>query len=116
VRELVVAWGKQYPLFGRTAALDLVNCLQWPSGAKPNPPQDLKFNVLLLGGEHDPIVGSEGVSATAAVIINAKAASKRVVWQGIGHGTIVYAPCALAPVTGYLDSGKLPDTDTFCPA
>lgn len=94
VRELVVAWGKQYPLFGRTSALELVNCLQWPSGSKPNPPQDLKINVLILGGQHDPISGSEGVSATAAVIINAKAASKRVMWQGIGHGAIVYTPCA----------------------
>lgn len=116
VRELVVAWGKQYPLFGRTSALGLVNCLQWPSGSKPNPPQDLKINVLILGGQHDPISGSEGVSPTAAVIINAKAASKRVMWQGIGHGAIVYTACAQPPFLAYLNDGKLPETDTFCPA
>ncbi|SKT54618.1 hydrolase [Mycobacteroides abscessus subsp. abscessus] len=72
--------------------------------------------MLILGGQHDPISGSEGVSATAAVIINAKAASKRVMWQGIGHGAIVYTPCAQPPALAYLGDGKLPDTDTFCPA
>lgn len=116
VRELVVAWGKQYPLFGRTSALALVNCLKWPSGAKSEPPKEMKISVLLLGGAHDPISGSEGVSATAAVIINAKAASKRVAWQGIGHGAIVYSACAQRPALDYIDSGNLPDSDTFCPA
>ncbi|SIM29991.1 hydrolase [Mycobacteroides abscessus subsp. abscessus] len=50
------------------------------------------------------------------MIINAKAASKRVMWQGIGHGAIVYTPCAQPPALAYLGDGKLPDTDTFCPA
>ena len=49
-------------------------------------------------------------------MINAGATSKRVIWQGIGHGASIYSPCALAPVLGYLDSGKLPGNDTFCPA
>ncbi len=116
VRELVVAWGKTYPQFGTVAALNLVKCLNWPSGAAPKDPKDLKVDVLLLGVQNDPIAGSQGVAASAATIINAGAAGKRVIWQGIGHGASVYAACAAGPIVGYLDTGKTPETDTFCPA
>jgi pimeloyl-ACP methyl ester carboxylesterase len=116
VRELVVAWGKEYPQFGTVGALSLVNCLNWPSGSAPKDPKDLKVDVLLMGVQNDPIAGSEGVAATAAIIINAGAASKRVMWQGIGHGVSVYSACAMPPLVGYLDSGKVPATDTYCPA
>jgi pimeloyl-ACP methyl ester carboxylesterase len=116
VRELVVAWGKLYPQFGAVGALDLVKCVAWPTDSPPQPPKALKVNVLLLGVQNDPIVGSEGVPATAATIINATAASKRVMWQGIGHGASIYSSCAVPPLIGYLNSGMLPDTDTYCPA
>ena len=116
VRELVVAWGKTYPQFGAVAALNLVKCLNWPSGSAPKDPKNLKVNVLLLGVQNDPIVGSQGVAASAATIINAGVASKRVMWQGIGHGASVYSVCAMAPIVSYLDSGETPATDTFCPA
>ncbi|HET7074885.1 MAG TPA: alpha/beta fold hydrolase [Mycobacterium sp.] len=116
VRELVVAWGKLYPQFGTVAALNLVECVHWPTGSPPAPPKDLKVDVLLAGVLNDPIVGVEGVAATAATIINANAASKRVMWQGIGHGASIYSPCAVPPLIGYLNSGKLPATDTYCPA
>ena len=116
VRELVVAWGKLYPQFGAVGAMNLVKCLSWPSGSAPQDPKNLKVNALLLGGQFDPIAGNEGVAAVSATIINAGAASKRVIWQGIGHGTSIYSSCALPPMIGYLDSGNLPATDTFCPA
>jgi pimeloyl-ACP methyl ester carboxylesterase len=116
VRELVVAWQKLYPQFGAVGALSLVQCLSWPSGSPPQEPQDLKIPVLLLGTHNDPIVGNEGVAAVAATVINAGSANKRVMWQGIGHGASIYSPCALPPVIGYIDSGELPNTDTFCPA
>jgi pimeloyl-ACP methyl ester carboxylesterase len=116
VRELVVAWGKLYPQFGTVGALSLVKCVSWPSTNPPPPPKVLKVNVLLMGVQDDPIVGMEGVSATAATIINATAASKRVMWQGIGHGASIYSSCAVPPLTGYLESGQLPPTDTYCPA
>lgn len=116
VRELVVAWGKLYPQFGTVGALNLVKCLNWPSGTASKDPQDLKIPVLLLGVHNDPIVGNEGVAAVAATIINAGANNRRVMWQGIGHGASIYTACALPPMTGYLDSGKLPETDTYCPA
>ncbi len=116
IRELVVAWGKLYPQFGTVGALSLVKCVSWPSVTPPQPPKVLKVNVLLMGVQSDPIVGSEGVSATAALIINATAASKRVMWQGIGHGASIYSSCAVPPLVGYLDSGQLPATDTYCPA
>jgi pimeloyl-ACP methyl ester carboxylesterase len=116
VRELVVAWGKLYPQFGAVGALDLVTCLNWPSGSAPEEPKDLEVPVLLLGVQNDPIVGNEGVAAVAATVINAGTNSKRVMWQGIGHGASIYSPCALAPVVGYLDNGTPPETDTYCPA
>lgn len=116
VRELVVAWDRQYPQFGRVAALRMVNCLSWPSGSASEDPKDLKIPTLLLGVQNDPVVGNEGVAAVAATIINAGSNSKRVIWQGIAHGASIYSPCALPPVTGYLAEGKLPETDTFCPA
>ena len=116
VRELVVAWGKTYPQFGTVAALNLVKCLNWPSGAAPKDLKDLGTDVLLLGVQNDPIVGSQGVPATAATIINGGSTSRRVMWQGIGHGASIYSGCALPPVLGYLGDGKIPPTDTFCPA
>jgi pimeloyl-ACP methyl ester carboxylesterase len=116
VRELVVAWGKLYPQFGVVGALNLVKCLNWPSGSAPPDPKNLKINALLLGGQFDPIAGTDGVAAVSATIINAGAASKRVMWQGTGHGVSIYSPCALPPLIGYLDSGNLPPTDTYCPA
>ena len=116
VRELVVAWPKLYPQFGGVGALSMVKCLNWPSGSAPQEPKNLKIPVLLLGVQNDPIVGNDGVAQVAATIINAGASSKRVIWQGIGHGASIYSECALSPVTGYLDSGNLPPTDTYCPA
>ncbi len=116
VRELVVAWGKLYPQFGTVAALNLVECVHWPTGSPPAPPKDLKIDVLLAGVQNDPIVGIDGIAATAATIINANAASRRVMWQGIGHGASIYSPCAVPPLIGYVNSGKLPATDTYCPA
>jgi pimeloyl-ACP methyl ester carboxylesterase len=116
VRELVVAWAKLYPQFGTVGALNLVKCVSWPSASPPQAPKVLKVNVLLMGVQNDAITGSEGVLATAATIINATAASKRVMWQGIGHGASIYSSCAVPPLIGYLDSGQLPSTDTYCPA
>jgi pimeloyl-ACP methyl ester carboxylesterase len=116
VRELVVAWGKAYPQFGTVGALDMVTCLNWPSGTAPKEPKDLTVPTLLLGVQNDPITGNEGVAAVAATAINAGSSNRRVMWQGIGHGAVIYAPCALPPVLGYLDSGQLPQTDTYCPA
>jgi pimeloyl-ACP methyl ester carboxylesterase len=116
VRELVVAWPKLYPQFGSVGALNLVKCLNWPSGSAPQDPKNLKIPVMLLGVQNDPIVGNEGVAAVAASVINAGTTNKRVMWQGIGHGAGIYSQCALPPVLGYVDSGNLPPTDTFCPA
>ncbi|HUO40728.1 MAG TPA: alpha/beta fold hydrolase [Mycobacterium sp.] len=116
VRELVVAWGKLYPEFGAVGALNLVKCLNWPSGTAPTQPKNLSVNALLLGGQYDPVVGAEGVGAISATVINAGVASRRVMWQGIGHGVAIYAACALPPLIGYLNSGNLPATDTYCPA
>ena len=72
--------------------------------------------LLLLGVQHDPIVGNEGVAAVAATAINAGSSNRRVLWQGTGHGAAIYSACALPPVITYLQSGQLPDSDIYCPA
>ena len=54
VRELVVAWGKLYPQFGTVGALDLVKCLNWPSGSAPQDPKNLKIPVLLARRAEQP--------------------------------------------------------------
>jgi len=116
VRELVVAWGKTYPEFGSVGAMNLVKCLNWPSGTAPKEPKNLTIRVLILGVQNDPIAGSQGVPAVAATVINAGSTSRRVMWQGTGHGASIYSACALPPIMGYLDDGSIPTTDTFCPA
>ena len=58
---------------------------------RPKDPKNLKVNVLLLGVQNDPIAGTQGVPASSATVINAGAASKRVMWQGIGHGASIYS-------------------------
>ncbi|MCV7193537.1 alpha/beta hydrolase [Mycolicibacterium brumae] len=115
-RELLVAWGKQYPQFGAVAALKLVECLNWPSGSPPKEPTELGVNVLMMGVGNNPISGSDGVAATQASIINAGATSRRVIWQGVGNGASIYTECAMPALLGYLADATLPDTDTFCPA
>ncbi len=87
-----------------------------PSGTAPAEPAGLESPPLLLGGQNNPIVGSEGVAAVAATAINAGSSNRRVMWQGIGHGASIYTPCALPPMIAYLKSGELPPTDTYCPA
>ncbi|MGB8402772.1 MAG: alpha/beta hydrolase, partial [Mycobacterium sp.] len=116
VRQLMVAWPKLYPQFGAIGALSLAKCLSWPSVPAIPEPKNLTFPILLLGSHADSIVGNEGVAAVGATAINAGTSSRRVMWQGTGHGTVVYTPCALPPVRSYLDSGKLPENDTYCPA
>lgn len=116
VRELVVAWGREYPQFGTVGALDMVKCLNWPSASPPEEPGGLEIPTLLLGVQHDPIVGNEGVAAVAATAINAGSSNRRVLWQGTGHGAAIYSACALPPVITYLQSGQLPDSDIYCPA
>lgn len=116
VRELVVAWGREYPQFGTVGALDMVKCLNWPSSSAPDDPSNLDIPTLLLGVQHDPIIGNEGVAAVAATAINAGSSNRRVIWQGTGHGAAIYSPCALTPVLGYLETGELPSSDTYCPA
>ena len=51
---------KLYPQFGTVGALNLVKCLNWPSGNAPRDPKNLKVNVLLLGVQNDPIAGTQG--------------------------------------------------------
>ena len=109
VRELVVAWAKLYPQFGAVGALNLVKCLNWPSGTPPQEPKNLKIHVLLLGVQNDPIVGNEGVAARRRH--HHQRRRRQQAGDVAGHRarrerSTRRARCRRS--IGYLDSGKLP--------
>ena len=74
--------------------------------------------MLLLGVQNDPIVGNEGVAAGRGHRDQrGHRPASGVIWQGIGHGAEhLLGRARWPPVIGYLDSGNLPATDTYCPA
>ena len=85
--------------------------------APPQDPKDLKIPVLLLGVQNDPIVGNEGVAAVAATVINAGAAEPaRDVAGHRPRRQHLLAVRAAAGASATSTRGKLPGTDTYCPA
>ncbi len=116
VRELVVAWGKLYPQFGAVGALDLVKCLNWPSGSAPQDPKNLKIPVMLLGVQNDPIVGNDGwrpsprPSSTPAAPASGRCGRA----SATAPPSTRRARCHRSSPTW--TAATLPATDTFCPA
>ncbi|WP_067704002.1 alpha/beta hydrolase [Nocardia jejuensis] len=115
-KELGTAWGTKYPVFGKTAAIDLMTCSAWPAAA-PSPAL-AKFDkpVLVLGGSADPVTGQDGRASVTGALGAAGARAATVVWQGWGHPTFAHSGCAQQAVSDYLGNGKLPADGTACPA
>ena len=61
VRELVVAWAKLYPTSVPSPRSTWSSACTGPPGRR-HPPKTLKVDVLLMGVQSDPIVGTEGVA------------------------------------------------------
>ncbi|MEV0077182.1 alpha/beta hydrolase [Nocardia neocaledoniensis] len=114
-RELADTWAGKYPVFGRTAAIELMVCSAWPVSTAPPLPSELDLPVLVFAGAADPVVGSAAGSVTGA-LGSAGARHATMTWQGWGHPVIAHSGCAQKAVTDYLAEAKLPADGGACPA
>ena len=113
----MVAWPKLYPQFGAVGALNLVKCLNWPSGSPPQDPKNLKIGVLLLGVQNDPIVGNEGVAADRRH--HHQRRRRQQAGDVAGHRPRrqhLLGVRAAAGASATSTAASCPPTDTYCPA
>ncbi|WP_040710179.1 alpha/beta hydrolase [Nocardia takedensis] len=115
-QELTTTWGQKYPVFGRSAAIALMECAAWPVASAPPLPEKLNLPVLVLSGVADPVVGNGGTSSVTGALGAAGATHATVAWQGWGHPVLTHSACAQRAVLGYLKDAKLPGDGTACPA
>lgn len=111
--ESVKEWRKQNPLFGAAFGQRMLHCLPWPPPSNPvgKPSPELPPN-LLLSTAHDPVTPAEGTERVAQQVEG----TVRVDWQGAGHGALGQSECATKKAASYLTEGKLPSSNTVCPA
>ncbi|WP_280248654.1 alpha/beta hydrolase, partial [Nocardia abscessus] len=114
--ELSNTWAGKYPVFGKAAAIALMECAAWPVSTAPPLPEKLGIPVLVLGGVADPVVGNAGQSSVTGALGAAGARSAALSWQGFGHPVATHSTCAQRAVLDYLKDGKLPADGTACPA
>ncbi|MCW0211966.1 MAG: alpha/beta hydrolase [Pseudonocardia sp.] len=115
VSRLAQDWRAEYPLFGASAAQQLLTCGPWPSVSTPTPPAALPPDappVLVLGTAADPRASQEGARRTAQLL----ARGRFVGWQGAGTGAYPRSACIASVVTAALVNGTLPRDGTVCPA
>ncbi|NKY31020.1 alpha/beta hydrolase [Nocardia gamkensis] len=114
--ELAGTWAGKYPVFGKAAAIGLMECAAWPVSTAPPMPEKLDIPVLVLGGVADPVVGNGGQSSVTGALGSAGARHAALSWQGFGHPVATHSGCAQRAVVDYLKDGKLPADGTACPA
>ncbi|WP_174186838.1 alpha/beta hydrolase [Nocardia barduliensis] len=114
--ELSSTWAGKYPVFGKAAAIALMECAAWPVSTAPPLPEKLGLPVLVLGGVADPVVGNAGQSSVTGALGSAGARFAALSWQGFGHPVSTHSACAQRAVLDYLKDGKLPADGTACPA
>ncbi|MFI5538124.1 alpha/beta hydrolase [Nocardia sp. NPDC051900] len=114
--ELASTWAGKYPVFGKAAAIGLMECAAWPVSTAPPLPEKLGIPVFVLGGVADPVVGNGGQSSVTGAIGSAGARHAALSWQGFGHPVSTHSGCAQRAVLDYLKDGKLPADGTACPA
>ncbi|WP_378731915.1 alpha/beta hydrolase [Nocardia brasiliensis] len=115
-KELMGTWGSKYPVFGRNAAIGLMECAAWPVSTTPPMPEKLSIPVLILGGIADPVVGNGGQASVAGALGTAGARTAGLTWQGWGHPVSTHSTCAQRTVVDYLKDAELPADGTVCPA
>lgn len=76
-------------------------CAAWPAAPAQRPQIDATgaLPALVLSGEHDAITGSDGAPALIAELRNG---SRRLRWEGEGHGVATHSACARSAATTYL--------------
>ncbi|WP_435592743.1 alpha/beta hydrolase [Nocardia sp. bgisy118] len=114
--ELMDTWGQKYPVFGRNAAIALMDCSAWPVAGAPPLPEKFTLPVLVLGGIADPVVGNGGQASVTGALGAAGARHASVNWQGWGHPVFTHSGCAQRLLLDYLKEARLPQDGSACPA
>src|SRR5690606_4232453 len=114
--ELAQSWAGAYPVFGRQAAIGLMDCSAWPVSEPPAALAELELPVLVLTGVADPVVGEGGQATVTGALGAAGARHATVAWQGWGHPVLPHSGCAQRIVSDYLKDARLPRDGSACPA
>ncbi|MEU8898151.1 alpha/beta hydrolase [Nocardia sp. NPDC048505] len=114
--ELATQWGQKYPVFGKSAALGLLDCSAWPVPAPAPMPEKLDLAVLVLNSVADPVKGNGGTASVTGALGAAGARHATVNWQGWGHPVFTHSGCAQRALIDYLAEAKLPADGNACPA
>lgn len=114
IHATAAAWVKQFPMFGRWAAISLFSCQQWQPVRTPPPlptaPTPTK--ALVIGNLHDPATPYQGAKDLAKTMGNAELLS----WDGEGHTSYLQgSSCVDNYVDAYLVEQKLPPVNLTCP-
>ncbi|MFT4199528.1 alpha/beta hydrolase [Gordonia sp. (in: high G+C Gram-positive bacteria)] len=116
IEGLLGDWGKQYPLLGTTAAIDLARCTGWGTTTPPAAPTSFPVAPLVFAPGADPVNGSDA-GALNKVFADAGVAPTTVSWDGVGYSVLAHSDCAAAMVVDYLDADALGgDRTRACPA
>ncbi|WP_228002020.1 alpha/beta hydrolase [Nocardia australiensis] len=115
-KELSTEWGQKYPVFGKSAAIAMMDCAAWPATDAPPMPTQLNLPVLVLSGVADPVVGDGGKASVTGVLGAAGARHASMTWHGWGHPVFSHSGCAQQALLAYLKDAKLPADATACPA
>jgi pimeloyl-ACP methyl ester carboxylesterase len=112
-RRLQGEWRTKYPLFGASAALNLI-CAQWPGKRDPYPTgkADGSPAILVVGTKGDPATPYEQTPALA----NMLGVGVVLTWDGEGHTAYPQTRCITNAVNEYLINLTVPPVGQTCPA
>jgi pimeloyl-ACP methyl ester carboxylesterase len=112
-RALQSEWRAKYPLFGTSAALNLV-CAQWPGKRDPYPAGKATGAppIVVVGTKGDPATPYEQTAALADML----GVGVVLTWEGEGHTAYPQTRCINEAVNAYLIDLRPPAVGTTCPA
>jgi pimeloyl-ACP methyl ester carboxylesterase len=112
-RRLQGEWRTKYPLFGASAALNLI-CAQWPGKRDPYPAGKAEGAppILVVGTKGDPATPYEQTPALA----NMLGVGVVLTWDGEGHTAYPQTRCITNAVNEYLINLTVPPVGQTCPA
>lgn len=116
VKQLETVWAKQYPVFGKAAAIGLMACTAWPTPNAAQLPTTFDLPTLVLGNDANPVAGRDARPSVTGALGSAGARTSTVTWQGWGYPVFSHSACVQQSVVGYLKDGRLPADGTTCPA
>jgi pimeloyl-ACP methyl ester carboxylesterase len=112
-RRLQGEWRIKYPMFGASAALNLI-CAQWPGKRDPYPAGKAEGAppILVVGTKGDPATPYEQTPALA----NMLGVGVVLTWDGEGHTAYPQTRCITNAVNEYLINLTVPPVGQTCPA